>query len=136
MRRSSLVLLISIQALGTLIAALLLTANTWAAPKYKVLHNFGLRKDDGVVPYAPVIMGADGNVYGTTVGGGTDKYGGTVFELTRGSKGKWAEAIPYDFCGTAAVDTPPTQGLPSTCKGTYMALPRRAVLTRRAPSSS
>jgi uncharacterized repeat protein (TIGR03803 family) len=38
-------------------------------------------QDDGAVPYAPPIQGADGNLYGTTEIGGTS-HAGTVYKIT------------------------------------------------------
>ena len=37
---------------------------------------------DGILPDASLIQGSDGNIYGTTLGGGTND-DGTVFELRR-----------------------------------------------------
>ncbi|MGB8770724.1 MAG: choice-of-anchor tandem repeat GloVer-containing protein, partial [Candidatus Korobacteraceae bacterium] len=45
-----------------------------------VLHNFG-SGTDGFWPEANLIFDAAGNLYGTTVGGGTYQWG-TVFEIT------------------------------------------------------
>ena len=46
---------------------------------YKVLHNFDPKcHNDGVYPYGSLVMGAAGNLFGTTYAGGA--YGhGTVF---------------------------------------------------------
>jgi uncharacterized repeat protein (TIGR03803 family) len=46
----------------------------------KILRSFGGSAADGATPFATVILGADGNLYGTTEDGGL--YGhGTVFEI-------------------------------------------------------
>jgi uncharacterized repeat protein (TIGR03803 family) len=47
------------------------------------LYNFCSKSNcaDGSSPYAALIQGIDGNVYGTTEGGGTN-YNGTVFRMT------------------------------------------------------
>jgi uncharacterized repeat protein (TIGR03803 family) len=57
-----------------------------------IIYNF-LGGNDGAFPYAGVVFGAAGNLYGTTYAGGT--FGeGTVFQLTL-SNGQWTEAIIY-----------------------------------------
>ncbi|HEY6765195.1 MAG TPA: choice-of-anchor tandem repeat GloVer-containing protein [Candidatus Sulfotelmatobacter sp.] len=45
------------------------------------LHNFEI--DDGLNPYSALVQGNDGNLYGTTFYGGTDRQG-TIFEITTG----------------------------------------------------
>jgi uncharacterized repeat protein (TIGR03803 family) len=46
---------------------------------HTVLHNF-TGHPDGSLPFAGLIMDAQHNLYGTTVGGGTDSFG-SVFVL-------------------------------------------------------
>jgi uncharacterized repeat protein (TIGR03803 family) len=69
----------------------------WTA---NVIHSFG-RAADGSAPYASLIVGDKGNLYGTTTAGGTTN-NGTVFRLdppaTQG--GTWAEHVLYSFKGT------------------------------------
>jgi uncharacterized repeat protein (TIGR03803 family) len=55
-----------------------LSQGTW---KETVLHNFDLNGKDGAAPYAGLIFGAGGKLYGTTEAGGVHG-GGTVFEIT------------------------------------------------------
>jgi uncharacterized repeat protein (TIGR03803 family) len=45
------------------------------------LHSFTGAADGGF-PYAELVQGADGNFYGTTLGGGTQNGWGTVFKIT------------------------------------------------------
>jgi len=61
-----------------------------------VIHNFTGGKDGSEARGAQVLDNA-GNVYGTTVEGGTKNYG-TVYRLTPGKKG-WKEEILYSFKG-------------------------------------
>ena len=60
-----------------------------------MLHSFG-NGTDGAVPYAGLIFDAAGNLYGTTVEGGTYG-GGTVFELTPTAGGGWTEKVLHSF---------------------------------------
>jgi uncharacterized repeat protein (TIGR03803 family) len=46
---------------------------------YTILHHFKNSQTDGSIPLAPMIVGKDGNLYGTTNGGGIT---GTVFRIT------------------------------------------------------
>ncbi len=50
-----------------------------------VLHNFSGGPSDGAYPYAGVILGSTGNLYGNTLGGGNENYNGygTVYELSQ-----------------------------------------------------
>jgi len=57
---------------------------------------------DGWDPIAGLITENVGNFYGTTFSGG-NYGGGSVFGLTRGSDGGWAERVLYSFCS----DGPP-----------------------------
>jgi uncharacterized repeat protein (TIGR03803 family) len=61
----------------------------------RVLHSFG-SGTDGAGPYAGVISDAVGNLYGTTVEGGTYNYG-TVFEMTPTPGGGWTEKALHSF---------------------------------------
>jgi uncharacterized repeat protein (TIGR03803 family) len=46
------------------------------------LHSFGSSATDGVAPYASLVLGRDGDLYGTTSAGGSGS-DGTVFKITR-----------------------------------------------------
>jgi uncharacterized repeat protein (TIGR03803 family) len=68
-----------------------------------VLHAFGTGADGGGL-WSPVVLDGQGNVYGTTSGGGL--YGaGTVYRLTRQSNGVWSESIIHSF-----LPSPSTKG--------------------------
>jgi uncharacterized repeat protein (TIGR03803 family) len=68
---------------------------------------------DGGNPYAGVVFGPDGNLYGTTFEGGDSSCGcGTVFKLspTRqtppNTRGGWAETVLYSFQGGSDASSP------------------------------
>jgi uncharacterized repeat protein (TIGR03803 family) len=68
--------------------------------KESVLHTFlGSMRNDGAVPYAGLIMDADGNLYGTSFSGGTKCTAsggcGTVFRVTPSG----SESLLYSFAG-------------------------------------
>jgi uncharacterized repeat protein (TIGR03803 family) len=59
------------------------------------LHSFG-NGSDGQRPASALIFDAHGNLYGTTLQGGT--YGlGTVFELSPATGGAWTETVLHSF---------------------------------------
>jgi uncharacterized repeat protein (TIGR03803 family) len=66
-----------------------------------VLYNLQGGSSDGLYPTAGVIFDAVGNLYGTTLGGGSGCSGndgcGTVFELSRNGSGSWTETVLYSF---------------------------------------
>lgn len=62
--------------------------------KETIVHNF-VGATDGRVPAAGLILDADGNLYGTTIGGGVYGYG-TVFKVNK----KGIESVFYSFAGT------------------------------------
>jgi uncharacterized repeat protein (TIGR03803 family) len=61
--------------------------------KTTVIHEFGV---DNTVPDPALVLDQNGNVYGTTFGGGAFE-AGSVFQLSPGQDGKWAETILYSF---------------------------------------
>ena len=69
-------------------------------PTVTVLHSFNV--SDGSIPYANLIQGSDGNLYGTTGYGGTNGNYGTVFKISP-STGKLTTL--YSFSGSDG-DTP------------------------------
>jgi uncharacterized repeat protein (TIGR03803 family) len=65
--------------------------------KLTTLYNFCAISycPDGIAPYGTLIQGSDGEIYGTTAGGGTG-HNGTVFEITTAG----ALTTLYSFSGT------------------------------------
>ncbi len=61
-----------------------------------VLHSFG-SGFDGANPQGPLVFGASGNLFGTTVLGG-GRQSGTVYEMTN-SNGSWTETVLHSFGG-------------------------------------
>ena len=68
----------------------------WA---HTVLYNFCSQTNcaDGAYPVAELIMDAAGNLYGTTLFGGSGGSSGVVFRLAPSGTG-WIEAVLYNFC--------------------------------------
>jgi uncharacterized repeat protein (TIGR03803 family) len=75
--------------------------NPSAVPTESVIYSFGATPTDGVNPQGGVVQGSDGNLYGTTLfgGSGTCPYGcGTVFMITSPSSSS-TESVIYSFAG-------------------------------------
>jgi len=74
-----------------------------------VLHVFeGKNQGDGSLPYGALILDKDGNLYGTTVGGGGNSSLGTVFKLAPDG----TETILHAFTGSNSGDgSAPSAGL-------------------------
>jgi uncharacterized repeat protein (TIGR03803 family) len=97
--------LVSIQCLTISISLLILTASALAVSGEQVIYRFQ-GGTDGYAPGAALLV-YQGNLYGTTVEGGTvESCGGqtyingcgTVFELTQ-ANGAWTETVLYRFQG-------------------------------------
>jgi uncharacterized repeat protein (TIGR03803 family) len=87
-------------ALGTVFELIRQSNGQW---KEKILHNFGSLPYDGLSPYSKLVFDSAGNLYGTTVGGGTDS-NGTVFELIPQTDGRWKEKVLLSFEGSNGAD--------------------------------
>jgi uncharacterized repeat protein (TIGR03803 family) len=95
----------SISGCGAILE-LSLTKGTWTPT---VLYDFPL-VNDGLEPLGGLVADSMGNYYGTTVGGGTYN-GGTIFELSRNSKGVWQSTILYNFGSYTYDGTSPYAGV-------------------------
>lgn len=85
---------------AVVVALWLLVAGVAAQPaqaknKFKVLHAFG-NGEDGAGTWGSLLLDKQGNLYGSTGGGGLYGYG-TAFELTPKSNRKWQESILHSF---------------------------------------
>jgi uncharacterized repeat protein (TIGR03803 family) len=86
----------------------LLVTSSWASEK--VLHNFGSSHTDGQSPVAGVVFDSAGNMYGTTMAGGS-KNMGTVFETSPTGSGGWTTALLYSFGQSGSDGQNPEAGL-------------------------
>jgi len=79
------------------------------------LHSFDWY--DGASPSAALVQGTDGNIYGTTYGGGANQYYGTVFKIT--PSGTFTSL--YSFCAQAncADGSMPYAGLVRASDGNF-----------------
>ena len=78
-----------------LTAMTMLSVGASAAIRGKILYSFS-GQNDGGDPAAQLLIDRTGNVYGTTVVGGTFGFG-TVFELKRMSGGTFQEIVLHNF---------------------------------------
>src|SRR5277367_66876 len=81
-----------INAFVVVAVTLALVPGAWAESKFKVLAGV----DGGL--WSGLTLDSQGNVYGVTLGGGTNS-DGTVFELTPGKNGQWTQTILHNFNG-------------------------------------
>ena len=78
------------------------------------LHIFPKTGSDGQIPYDGVIQGSDGNLYGTTEGGGASGLG-TVFKVTPGG----TETVVYSFAGGSSDGANPESGVIQGSDGNF-----------------
>jgi uncharacterized repeat protein (TIGR03803 family) len=74
-----------------------------------VLHAFGNGSDGYSPVYSPLLLAANGALYGATMEGGTHNFG-TVYELSS-SSGTWKEKILHNFLSNASDGGSPAGGL-------------------------
>lgn len=66
----------------------------------KTIYAFGAPgSKDGMYPWSKVVFDAAGNLYGTTMDGGTYD-SGMIFELSPGVNGQWVETVIHEFSGS------------------------------------
>jgi uncharacterized repeat protein (TIGR03803 family) len=84
-----------------------------------VLYSFGASATDGIEPKASLILGTDGNFYGTTSTGGAhvsaENIGGTVFKLTPAG----VYSVLYSFGASSTDAVEPVAGLIQGADGNF-----------------
>lgn len=68
---------------------------TWTST---VMASFPSNSQDGISPFAGLSFDSAGNVYGTTISGGSFQRG-VVFKLTPGAEGTWTESVVKSLTG-------------------------------------
>jgi uncharacterized repeat protein (TIGR03803 family) len=71
---------------------------------FQRLHAFSSAAGEGANPQAPLVLGADGALYGTTNGGGSGGYG-TVFRID--AAGAFSTVLSFDYFTNGAYPTAP-----------------------------
>jgi uncharacterized repeat protein (TIGR03803 family) len=98
------------RSFGVALVILAFTAASVAQANFKVIHTFS-GTGDGESPWGRLLRDTQGNLYGTTVGGGAYGYG-SVFELTPPvGSGPWTESLLYSFPGSSSDIQGPQSGL-------------------------
>ena len=80
-----------------------------------VLYSFNGGAFDGANPNAELLLDPSGNLFGTTLAGGTSN-SGTVFELSPTESGAWKESVIHKF-GSAGDGSGPHSGLTRDSRG-------------------
>src|SRR5580704_13835237 len=83
------------RALAVAVVFVLLSGAS-AATKFKVLHRFYAGQNNNGGLYSALTLDAEGNLYGTTWGGGDNGFG-TVFKLVQTGKGTWKAKALHSF---------------------------------------
>jgi uncharacterized repeat protein (TIGR03803 family) len=82
---------------------LMLLLSSLAFAQETVVYQFGAAgPNDGAEPNGGLVFDAAGNVYGTTVKGGSFGFG-TTFELSPSRDGTWQETVLYNFCSVGSL---------------------------------
>jgi uncharacterized repeat protein (TIGR03803 family) len=111
--RSATLLLLFLAAAMTVLAS---APAADAQSQFTLLHNFSLEGGDGAGLWGSVAFDAQGNLYGTTSGGGIYN-AGTVFELSPSSDGSWSENILASFANGDLNGQEPSSGAAVDTKG-------------------
>jgi hypothetical protein len=75
------------------------------------VHSFIFQSADGTGPESSLALDARGNIYGTTMQGGSFGVGGVLFELSPGAGGVWDETILITFGGGSTQGEYPSAGV-------------------------
>ncbi len=90
-------------------------ANPATSPALTILHSFTGGSSDGSDPVSGVIQAANGDLYGTTTGGGAAA-DGTVFQIADNA-GNAVESLVHSFAGGTGDGSDPVGGLIQTASG-------------------
>jgi len=82
-----------------------------------IIHSFPDGSEDGTDPYGGLVLDKSGNLWGTTLTGGTAGLG-TIFELSPSSNGSWTEKVAFNFI-SGATGWEPYAGLVMDAEGNF-----------------
>jgi uncharacterized repeat protein (TIGR03803 family) len=101
---------------------------------YTTLYSFSNSPPDGAQPEAGLVLGSDGNFYGTTYGGGTNTCGcGTLFRIS--PSGQYKTLYSFSALGTGEPEAGLVQGSDGNFYGTTLGIVFKMAASLPSPAN-